>query len=265
MLVLSAYFASVVSNKVHSFPRSVGQQGKYLPADEATSRRLKSKGFLDKTLIIGCSLLDSKSLNGYGGASGFPNITKFTGSPLLDANITQEYFFMESLFSATPEIYAMDDYDSPNAFATPELIKHNKPDGTILIGLNLMSKEMERSGQFMWGTQVIISIMAHEFAHIWQFKNNKNNIQPGRIMELQADALAGWYIGKRAKFVNSAGIPINSELMMQSFYSKGDYQFNSPQHHGTPRERLKYFADGLNLGHKNKPLSEVIALTNKIT
>jgi predicted metalloprotease len=77
----------------------------------------------------------------------------------------------------------------------------------------------------------IAAIMAHEFAHIAQFRRGPN--EPTIIRELHADFLAGWYLANDPQFQLS-----NVEPAFRAFYDRGDYQFNRQTSHGTPQQRL---------------------------
>ena len=82
-----------------------------------------------------------------------------------------------------------------------------------------------------------IMIMMHEWTHIKEFHTGAR----GRIksMELLSDAMAGWYLQGKAHWRATRNLPrFNWYRAMKSIYEKGDYDFNNPNHHGTPRERL---------------------------
>jgi predicted metalloprotease len=73
--------------------------------------------------------------------------------------------------------------------------------------------------------------------------------RPGRNTELQADYLAGWYFAQLhardpRHFESNAAI----EDGVYAFYSRGDYQFNSPHHHGTREQRRAAFLNGFRAG-----------------
>ncbi len=85
----------------------------------------------------------------------------------------------------------------------------------------------------------LAGIMAHEHAHILQFSNGIRG--PGQSLELHADFMAGWYMG----FKVLAGTPsIDIRVLATSLFNKGDYDFNSPQHHWTPQQRVQVMAEG---------------------
>jgi hypothetical protein len=81
-------------------------------------------------------------------------------------------------FKVHPGIGFYDDVDGPNALAFPEALLPDGTDGTVLMGLRLLSLEMQRlAGPIHptpgdlggnWVTAPVI-VMAHEFGHITQY------------------------------------------------------------------------------------------------
>jgi hypothetical protein len=63
---------------------------------------------------------------------------------------------------------------------------------------------------------------------------------------LHADYLAGWFTAHRQRF-----LPQDANQALKSFFDKGDYDFFSEGHHGTPQERAAAFYAGymLNMGN----------------
>lgn len=144
--------------------------------------------------------------------------------------------FLNGLMHVTPKLYMYNDSNSPNASATPKVFDPRFPDGTVMFGVNLFRSEIMNTGNVNF---TFAAILAHEFAHILQFKMGEE--LPTKQKELEADYMAGWYMG------NSSGVWIGqaSSQALQSFYSKGDYEFNSRDHHGTPEERVRAVQAGL--------------------
>lgn len=133
--------------------------------------------------------------------------------------------------------YIVGDGDS-NAYATREIF-NGKEDGTIALGLALIQAEIRSNG----GRENALSIpaiIAHEFGHLLQFKFG--TMATGALAEIQADFLAGWYLGRRVKGEKLTSAALGS--VMRSFYEKGDYAFNQPTHHGTPEERSRAIQRG---------------------
>ena len=109
--------------------------------------------------------------------------------------------------------------------------------GSVFISSGLLIKEYkETNGSLM----SIPAILGHEFAHGMQSDNNFP--YSGKWRELHADYLAGWFIGHRGRFR-----PQNAIQAILNFYNKGDYEFNSEDHHGTPQERAAAFNAGYTL------------------
>lgn len=153
-----------------------------------------------------------------------------TGSPKLDEILSKETALMESEFAVDVNIYAYDDGKSPNAYAISNPY-------SIIIGKTLMLDEFVNTEN----ANSIIAIMAHEFGHIVQYKFKLNTYKGwvGKWPELHADFLAGWYMGKK-QYIN----PKDFEKIINSFWDKGDDNFFSSNHHGTPEERAFAFIKG---------------------
>lgn len=141
--------------------------------------------------------------------------------------------------------YGVYDDSSPNALAIPvdiTTLRNQKPDGTVLIGRRLILEEQRRS-QAYWGTSVTLFI-AHEFAHIRQFKKRLN--LPIQQRELHADYMAGWYLGAWNR--NTGGTYANMEFAARALFSKGDYEFNALASHGSPEKRVSALKAGYRVG-----------------
>ena len=81
------------------------------------------------------------------------------------------------------------------------------------------------------------------FTHEEAFKAGQH--LPTVLSELEADFMAGWYMGGRDAFSAWSRYSISQSL--KTFYSLGGYSFNSPDFHGTPEERAAAILAGL--GH----------------
>jgi uncharacterized protein len=88
---------------------------------------------------------------------------------------------------------------------------------------------------YKYGDAALAYILAHEYAHAVQI-NSGSRLRNITKIELQADCLAGYYMGvmpdvsfDRQDIDEIAGIA----------YQVGDYEFNNRQHHGTPKERAR--------------------------
>jgi hypothetical protein len=140
---------------------------------------------------------------------------------------------------------------SKSACAFPE----NDPEaGIVAFGEELLMAEVKQAGGPEFASSVP-AIMAHEFAHLLQIKNG--SVSRGSQSELQADYIAGWYMGRRAKFVPNSASQQSLQNIMRSFYAKGDYEMNDPSHHGTPDERVAAISAGFD--HSNLRLPDAYA------
>lgn len=180
----------------------------------------------------GCFL----SVSGYAEFSG---TTKSFGNAALDAQLNDEYQYLVAKFGVMPNLLYLNDQGQANAYATSQVTNPMLTDGTVVIGINLIENECTQS---VSGTcSAIPIIMAHEFAHILYFKRRIS--LSGKHKELFADYMAGVYMYYRATQFKQTFVPEAA----QSFYNKGDYEFNSESHHGTPDERFGAIIAGYNL------------------
>jgi hypothetical protein len=149
--------------------------------------------------------------------------------PNLDVAIRQEVQVLSAAFQVRPGFGFLRDFEQGNALATPERYFPGTT-GTVLLGVRLIRDELEANPS--WGTNGIVGVMAHEFAHILQFQHGA--IAPGKPMELSADFMAGWLMG-----LKSLGrVPgTRPDVVAASVYRLGDYEEEDPDHHGTPAER----------------------------
>jgi hypothetical protein len=162
-----------------------------------------------------------------------------TGAPKLDKILSDEGKTLNELFLIEVELYAYDDQNKPNAYALKTCNTLNC-DGSVRLGKTLLLNEIVNSNGYV----SVVGIMAHEFAHILQFKLNHSFA--GKQSELQADFLAGWYLGKtkEAKFDDL-------EPFARSLFEKGDFEFWSTDHHGTPAERAEMMIQGFKYSNFN--------------
>lgn len=166
-----------------------------------------------------------KSLNGCLGYtanqtnSGSLGVTLYNAA--YDADFIQHINEVQSFFGQFPTaVYVWYEPDNVmNALSTPE---HQ-----IYFGYNMFYRTVS-----MYGTTAIIGILAHEWAHQIQFHYGWQS-QGVLKTELEADAFSGFYMGFAMQW---------SWLQIEGYYantySLGNYEFNHPQFHGTPDQRL---------------------------
>jgi hypothetical protein len=197
------------------------------------------------------------AVGGNGDLPGTP-LAGNTGLPI-DQGLLQEGAELSRLLGVNPAIFYMKESDGPNAAAVWQrfqdlLNTEGRPycctDGTVLIGLELIQSEWRATN----GSGLSIpAIEAHEYAHIAQYKYGFP--YQGKWRELHADYIAGWYTGHRGRFTL-----FNSPAQaMTNFFNKGDYQFNSTGHHGTPSERQAAFMAGFDLNVRGNVASGILA------
>jgi hypothetical protein len=73
-------------------------------------------------------------------------------------------------------------------------------------------------------------VIAHEFAHILQYKSGLKTDGPWQ-MEPHADFMAGWLLAQ------SPTDKYYSDAAAEALFALGDTEFNSPDHHGQPELR----------------------------
>ncbi len=186
-------------------------------------------------LILLCTIASAQAQGcwlsaGTGGTVG--RLMTSSGNAELDQANQREGLALISKFGVRPSGFFFDDSAGKNAYATSQKHSPNGPDGTIVMGLALIQSELNRDG----GAGLAVpAIMAHEFAHVVQFKRSSR--LSVKEKELQADYLAGWYLGNR-------WIYTDVQSAFSAFFEMGDYQFNNPDHHGTPKQRLSAIQAG---------------------
>jgi hypothetical protein len=172
---------------------------------------------------------------------GFGRIIDLPLKPAIQKAVRADCVELRRQFGVGAPLFFVDEETSPNAVAIDYPLDKRLPDGTVLFGKKLFEREYAK-GRFGIPTTI-----AHEFAHIMQYKR-KFPAMTTKWQELHADFLAGWFTAHRARFW-----PDNSDpnVSARTVYESGDYQFNNPQHHGTREERFAAFRAGYRLNRQN--------------
>lgn len=196
-----------------------------------------------------CSLRGGLSVNGI-------QLLQTSGDVDLDRSINLELQHVANSLNVLPGFGFCDDSNAPNAFAVNETVIPNTQ-GTVVFGKQLLTEELSSNE---WGGLAIAGIMAHEFAHIYQYQSPFYNwLTQGQAtdkhLELHADYLAGYYLS--LKRLRTGEIDIKAFL--DSLYLKGDTHFNSPTHHGTPTERAQVMLAGYKIGLTNNQNLQQVA------
>ena len=138
-------------------------------------------------------------------------------------------------------------YSQEIAFASPDCETFSC-NGTIGLGVNFLQELLSIDKEL--GVWMIISVLGHEAAHIFQFKN-KIKFDTTVQQEINADFIAGWYMGKlmndyegKYDFSKGASQALNGmwdrrnsiynwKLNLANFFgSLGDNNYSSADHHG---------------------------------
>jgi hypothetical protein len=187
--------------------------------------------------------------------------TKYTlfslppNDPLYNVTVA-EIIRIQGCFGVFPIFFFYDDRDGNNAMATDEVVQQNGPDGTVIFGRRLFNREFIKT----YGGTTIPIIMAHEYAHIVDYKYGALQHAGSKRTELFADFLAGFYMYHRV----ANGIKTDVDACIRSFESLGDTDFGSETHHGTAEERADALTSGFNKArdyHQNQsfiPLTTII-------
>jgi predicted metalloprotease len=99
----------------------------------------------------------------------------------------------------------------------------------------------------------VAAVVAHEFGHIAQFKNNlKRPLLIGqdsvKRLELHADFLAGYFAGRRK--LDRPDFP--AAVFATTQYAAGDYRPERVSHHGTPEERANAIVKGFEVAFRDR-------------
>lgn len=156
-----------------------------------------------------------------------------------DAVVQEVYNGIISLHGsqAIPELY----YFVEAGTVTPSCGSINgslycSPNHTIYITTNDIQMAYQH------GDAALAYILAHEYAHAMQTALGfKPDITP--ISELQADCLAGLYLGL---ITNIYFDPSDVEEIRSLAYRLGDNHIWAEQHHGTPQQRMDAVSIGIN-------------------
>lgn len=172
----------------------------------------------------------SASYSGYANSQMGCGLLSSFGDSTFDAVFWQEVAIQRSFWAGNPaNVYPFDECQgSINALSFPEHY--------ILFGVNLVRYTIISTRSDL----AIAGELGHEWGHQVQFYNGWFIGRPPRDVELEADAFGGYYLGLQKGW---AGYQLKSYI--QTVASLGDYDFNSPQAHGTPDERAA--AGGLGL------------------
>lgn len=162
-----------------------------------------------------------------------------SGNYQIDQATVSELTLLQSSFLVKPIFYFYNDSDGKNSKATDEVLNYNGPDGTVIFGRRLFNSEYIRTN----GGTTIPIIIAHEYAHIIDFKYGALQNATPKQRELFADVFAGMYM-----FVlyNLNGRYTDIQGVFNCFEDLGDTQFGEEDEHGSADERSDAVKHGYN-------------------
>jgi hypothetical protein len=175
---------------------------------------------------IGCTMSGAVTLNA---SNGFRFVSSF-GSAADDNVFAQEVAIQRSFYSGIPAtVYIMDEgsVGAKNAYAlgSPQ---------AILFGYYMYHYTISQ-----FGGLAVAGVLAHEWGHRTQYTYGWQ--YPNPTQELEADAFSGFYMALAKGWAWS-----QIQGYFTNVYLIGDYNFNSPQHHGTGNQRLAAAYLGVN-------------------
>jgi len=183
--------------------------------------------------------LFEKSDGGVAFATGNEELRQTSGDKILDRALARALTTLSRSFSVLPGFAFYDDSSNPNALATDKNLLENT-DGTVLFGEKFLESYLSLPSD---RDAAIVSICAHEFAHIVAYKTLlygqlvPDISQPFRG-EQHADYLAGFFAGQRKLLTPT--YPAIIFLTTLKGLAGGK--------HGTKKQRERAVAEGFKAG-----------------
>jgi hypothetical protein len=166
------------------------------------------------------------------GATNSGSLGVTLNNPVLDQKMNEEVLIQRNFFNGIPAAVFILYEPSPehkNAYANSN--------GQILFGYYMAYYTIQNYGELP-----IAGILAHEWGHRAQFTIGWKDYYRPEHKELEADAFSGFYMALAKQYAWS-----QIQSYFQNVYATGDYNFNSPLHHGTPEQRLQAAYLGVNI------------------
>lgn len=208
----------------------------------AIASPLFANGLFAKDALTGCWLRSSSGAP----TLGEPSLT--SGTNEIDTFCHREAKRLNQIFGVKPSLVFYDNSSAENALATPERFDDTNPDGTVLLGKALSRNLFDLNKNT--ARLSLVGVMAHEWGHLLQFKNNFSDAW-GVRHELSADYLAGWYLMR-----TRPRIADKKDEIAKLFASLGNTNFQHRDFHGSPSQRsmtLLYGAQVSGLPDGQKP------------
>jgi hypothetical protein len=178
----------------------------------------------------------------------YSSVETGSGDRDFDRALAETLLFLSDRFFVLPGFAFFNEPGSPNAFAS-RARKLGRSDGSILFGRKLFRKIMSHRERPEIG---IVSVCAHEFGHIAQYKYDVYDRLVGvdrrvKRLELHADFLSGYFAGLRK--IQRQEFPAATFALTQ--FGFGDYS-DDIEHHGTPDERGAAVVAGYRAAYEEK-------------
>lgn len=166
---------------------------------------------------------------------GDATVRRLAGSGIaeVDRYIPEERRLLDRLFRIKPRFGFFDDGDQPQART---LAFGDASEVLVGVGLLALEKSRHTTG---WQTAVI-GILAHEWAHAFQYSTRLQ--EKTFLWETHADYLAGWYIGNK---VAMGLADLNINVFAESLYVRGSAKgYFDPDDYGSPDLRVRAMRAG---------------------
>lgn len=128
--------------------------------------------------------------------NGKEEIIYSSGNELLDRALTRALYRLSQDFEVLPGFGYLPEINTALATQSTRLAR---ADGTVLFGLPFLKQLLQRPEH---PDACVVSVCAHEFAHIYQYKTGLIKIlrqSRQKAIELHADFLSGWFAGVRKR------------------------------------------------------------------
>jgi hypothetical protein len=168
--------------------------------------------------------IDGQMMLGYSSSSAFVSaISASLNDAVYDKKMRDEVAAQRRFFQGVnAEVEIMDErsYELRNAYSSKR--------GKIYFGKNMFYYTIRHFNEL-----AVAGILAHEWGHRVQFTFHWDKQLTGPELELEADALSGYYMALEKSFAWG-----QIDQYFASTFNTGDYEVASPQHHGTPNQRV---------------------------
>jgi len=157
------------------------------------------------------------------------------GDPVYDRKMREEVANQREFFQGVKaEVVILDEQhrELRNAYANAS--------GTIYFGKYMFRYTVDHFNEL-----AVAGILAHEWGHRVQYTYHWDKELENPALELEADAMSGYYMALEKGFAWN-----QIDAYFRSTENTGDYEVSSPQHHGTPNQRVAAAYLGVQLANE---------------